>query len=343
MYIDMRKKIIFGVLLVSAVLIVLNLDLLKYGLMQAKGQLNVVWNAKPIKMVLADVNFPDSLKLKIELMQEIRQFAIDSLGLKDTKNYTAVYDQKGKDILWNLSACEPYELKSVQWSFPFLGSFSYKGFFELDKAKEERAQLERKGLDTRIRTVNAWSTLGWFRDPILSNQLNRSEGSLAELVIHELTHATVFFKDSLSYNENLASFIGEKGAIRFLNYKYGGNSVNIRRYIDDEDDYMKFTNHMLSGTRKLDSLYRSFTVEMDDALKSKKKQSMISKIIHSVDSISFKNPRRFSGLFSEQLPNNCYFLSFHRYFSKIKQFEIQLKKEFNGDLRAFIRYKKESQ
>jgi len=339
----MKKKIILGILLVSSLLMVLNQDLLKYGFMQAKGQLNVVWNAKPIEVVLADVNFPDSLKQKIELMQEIRQFAIDSLGLKDTKNFTSVYDQKGTDILWNLSACEPYELKSVQWSFPFLGSFSYKGFFELDKAKEERAQLEEKGLDTRIRTVNAWSTLGWFRDPILSNQLNRSEGSLAELVIHELTHATVFFKDSLSYNENLASFIGEKGAVRFLNYKYGENSVYIKQYLDSEHDYMKFTNHMLSGTKKLDSLYKSFTTEMDDALKSNKKQSMVSKIIQSVDSISFKNPKRFSGLFSEQLPNNCYFLSFHRYFSKIDQFEIQLKEKFNGDLKAFIRYQKESQ
>ena len=339
----MKKKVVLGILVVITVLIVLNMDLLKYGVMQGKGQLSVVWNAMPIDEVLADVNFPDSLKMKIELMQEIRQFAIDSLGLKDTKNFTAVYDQKGEDILWNLSACKPYELKSVQWSFPFLGAFSYKGFFELDKAKEERAQLEKQGLDTRIRTVNAWSTLGWFRDPILSNQLNRSEGSLAELVIHELTHATVFIKDSLSYNENLASFIGEKGAVSFLSYKYGVDNSSLNVYVDSEQDYLKYTNHMLTGTKQLDSLYKSFTVEMNDSLKNEKKQKMISKIIQAIDTISFKNQKRFSGIFSERLPNNCYFLSFHRYFSKIDQFEIQLQNEFDGDLRAFIRYQKENQ
>ncbi|MEQ6121066.1 aminopeptidase [Reichenbachiella sp. MALMAid0571] len=339
----MKKKIALGVLVVSTVLIVLYLDLLKYGVMQANGQLKVVWNAKPIGDVLSDVNFPDSLKMKIELMQEIRQFAIDSLGLKDTKNFTSVFDQKGEDILWNLSACEPYELKSVQWTFPFLGSFSYKGFFELDKAREERAELEKKGLDTRIRTVNAWSTLGWFRDPILSNQLTRSEGSLAELVIHELTHATVFIKDSLSYNENLASFIGEKGAVKFLNFKYGASSAYANQYVNSEHDYVKYTNHMLVGTKKLDSLYQSFTADMNDSLKSRKKQMMISKIIQAVDTVSFKNPQRFKGIFSERLPNNCYFLSFHRYFSKIDQFEIQLKNQFDGDLRAFIQYQKENQ
>ena len=319
------------------------MDLLKYGMMQGKGQLNVVWNAKPIDEVLADVDFPDSLKMKIELMQEIRQFAIDTLGLKDTKNFTAIYDQKGKDILWNLSACEPYELKSVQWSFPFLGSFSYKGFFELDKAKEERDQLEKQGLDTRIRTVNAWSTLGWFRDPILSNQLSRSDGALAELVIHELTHATVFIKDSLSYNENLASFIGEKGAVKFLNFKYGANSRYVNQYFNSEHDYVKYTNHMLAGTKQLDSLYKTFTAGMNDSLKSERKQDMISKIIQAVDTISFNNPKRFAGIFPERLPNNCYFLSFHRYFSKIDQLEIQLQNEFDGDLRAFIQYQKENQ
>ena len=118
----MKKRVFFSILLiVIGCLILFNIDLLKYGMMQGRGQLNVVLNARPVEDVMVDSNFPDSLKMKIELMQEIREFAIDSLGLKDTQNYTTIYDQKGKDILWNLSACEPYELKSVQWSFPFLG------------------------------------------------------------------------------------------------------------------------------------------------------------------------------------------------------------------------------
>lgn len=340
----MKKRIIFSTLAIAiASVILFNIDLLKYGIMQGSGQLNVVFNARPVQEVMADENFPDSLKLKIELMQEIREFAIDSLGLKDTENYTSIFDQKGKDILWNLSACEPYELKSVQWSFPFLGKFSYKGFFDLDKAKEERKELSDKGYDTRIRPVSAWSTLGWFKDPILSNQLSRSDGSLAEMVIHELTHATIFIKDSLSFNENLASFIGEKGAIKFLEYRYGTESVYLDNYNNSENDYIMYTNHMLSGTKHLDSLYQSFGDSMSDSEKSSKKTEMIQHIINTVDTISFYNPKRFRGIYSKGLPNNCYFLAFSRYFSKIDQLELELENKFGGDLRAFIKYQNDNQ
>jgi predicted aminopeptidase len=340
----MKKRVFFSILLiVIASLILFNIDLLKYGIMQGRGQLNVVFNARPVEDVMEDTNFPDSLKLKIELMQEIREFAIDSLGLKDTENYTSIFDQKGKDILWNLSACEPYELKSVQWSFPFLGKFSYKGFFDLDKAKEERKGLNDKGYDTRIRPVSAWSTLGWFKDPILSNQLSRSDGSLAEMVVHELTHATIFIKDSLSFNENLASFIGEKGAIKFLEYRYGTENVYLDNYNNSENDYIKYTNHMLGGTKYLDSLYQSFDDSMADSEKNSKKTDMIQHIINTVDTISFYKPERFKGIYSKGLPNNCYFLSFTRYFSKIDQLELELEAKFGGDLRAFIKYQNDNQ
>ncbi|MDP4679690.1 MAG: aminopeptidase, partial [Cyclobacteriaceae bacterium] len=296
----MKKRIFFSILATGIVsLVLLNIDLLKYGIMQGRGQLNVVFNARPIEEVMADSNFSDSLKMKIELMQEIREFAIDSLGLKDTENYTSIFDQKGEEILWNLSASQPYQLKSVQWSFPFLGKFSYKGFFDLNKAKEERNVLEDQGFDTRIRTVNAWSTLGWFKDPILSNQLQRSEGSLAEMVIHELTHATIFIKDSLDFNENLASFIGEKGAIKFLKYRYGTESAYRYDYINSEQDYIKYTNHMLTGTKYLDSLYKSFDSSMPDSLKNEEKTNMIRKIVNTVDTITFHNPNRFKGIYAD--------------------------------------------
>lgn len=340
----MKKKIVLSVLggLIT-ILVFINRELIGYGMMQASGQIRVVWNARPVSQVLEDRAFPDSLKTKIRLMQEIRQFAIDSLGLKNTKNFTSIFDQKGKDILWNLSASEPFKLKAVEWSFPVLGKFSYKGFFDLDKAKAERSRLKAKGFDTRIRTVNAWSTLGWFSDPILSNQLKRSEGSLAEMVIHELTHATIFIRDSLSYNENLASFIGEKGAIEFLKFRYGTENEHLKSYLDSEYDYILYTNHMLTGTKYLDSLYRSFTPDLPDSSKLMLKTNMIRQIIQEVDTISFRNPERFRGIFSNQLPNNCYFQSFNRYFSKIDQLEQELNEKFAGNLREFILFQKNHQ
>src|SRR5690606_16736486 len=133
-------------------------------------------------------------------------YAISEIGLEESKNYTSYYDQKGQVILWNLSACESYEFTPKLWSFPFLGSFPYKGYFDLDKAMEEYQLLKELGYDARIRPVNGWSTLGWTKDPILSNMTERSTGAIVELIIHELTHSTLFVKDNIEFNENLASF-----------------------------------------------------------------------------------------------------------------------------------------
>ena len=163
------------------------------------------------------------------------------------------------------------------------------------------------------------------------------------MVIHELTHATIFIKDSLDFNENLASFIGEKGAIKFLKYRYGTESAYRYDYINSEQDYIKYTNHMLTGTKYLDSLYKSFDSSMPDSLKNEEKTNMIRKIVNTVDTITFHNPNRFKGIYADILPNNCYFLSFTRYFSKIDQLELELEIEFGGDLNAFIKYQKDNQ
>ncbi len=211
----MLKKISWGILLILIALCLYYWNWLSYGYNQAKGQLKVITQSRPIEDFLQDPNFPDSLKQKLELTMAVRGFAVDSLGLNKSDNYTELYDQKGKTLLWNVSASEPYALKAYTWQYPFLGEMPYKGF-DLEKAKKEADLLKEKGFDVRIRTVGGWSTLGILKDPLLSNMLERNDGALAEVIIHELTHATLFVKNEVEFNENLASFIGEKGAERFL-------------------------------------------------------------------------------------------------------------------------------
>ena len=107
-------------------------------------------------------------------------------------------------------------MRAYEWSFPFLGRVPYKGFFDRGAAIEEDSLLRLKGYDTGIGNIRGWSTLGWFKDPILSGMLENSEGALANLIIHELWHGTLYVKDSADFNENLASFAGEQGALLFL-------------------------------------------------------------------------------------------------------------------------------
>lgn len=334
------KRILLAVTILIVAAALWQHELISYGLGQTKGQLLILWQAKPIAYFLEDEDFPSDLKKKILIIQEIRQYAIDSLGLNDTKNYTTLYDQKGNDILWNVSACEPYALKAYEWRFPMLGSFGYKGYFDREKAKMERNRLDSLGYDTQMYSVGAWSTLGWFKDPILSNMLYRSEGQLADLIIHELTHATVFVKDNLQFNENLASFVGHLGAISYLRSKYGDASEPLQNYLQNESDNIRYRQHMMRGAASLDSLYKSMAqlpLQQKDSLK----HWMIKQVIISLDTVSFSNKKRFDNYLTKEPPNNANFMSYLRYHSDRDLLEADYLNNFNGDIKAYLLYIKE--
>src|SRR5690606_31589817 len=125
----MFKKIVAILLAIAAALAIWRHDLVLYGLSQGKGQLNIILSAKPVEKYLDDPQFPNSLKGKIRLIHEIRDFAVESLGLKGAKNYEKMFDQQGKPVLWVVTASHPFKLQAKEWRFPVFGSFSYKGFF----------------------------------------------------------------------------------------------------------------------------------------------------------------------------------------------------------------------
>ncbi|HCR54575.1 MAG TPA: aminopeptidase, partial [Cytophagales bacterium] len=183
------KKIALSLLLVLLVLVGYYWSLIVYGINQGLGQMNIIWNARPIEEVLRDPLFPDSLKSKLHIIDEIKAFAIDSLGLKDSENYKTVFDQKGEELMWVVTASAPYQLTPKTWNFPVLGTVPYKGFFSKEKAMDEVSRLQKEGWDVGLRNPGGWSTLGWFTDPILSGMLERNEGDLASLIIHEMVHA----------------------------------------------------------------------------------------------------------------------------------------------------------
>lgn len=321
------------------VYIVAQWDLVTYGIRQASGQLHIIWNAKPVEEFLNDPAFPDSLKAKVHLVARVRRFAIDSLGLKDTRNYRTLYDQKGEEVMWVVMASEPFRLKAKEWDFPVIGSVPYKGFFDREEAINLRDELVREGWDVNIRNPGGWSTLGWFTDPILSEMLERSEGDLANLIIHEMSHATIFVKDSIDFNENLATFIGDRGAERFLLSAYGAHSDEYVTYMNEDRDYILFTDHMLRGAVMLDSLYQTFDANDPVEKKSALKREAIERIVQDLDTLSLSSDApKPSQRFAERLPNNAYFLNFIRYQSKQDIFQEELEKQFGGDLRAYIEY-----
>jgi len=332
------KRLFAGLVIALVVLIVIFWELLSYAARQGYGQFRIIWNARPVEEFLTDPEFPDSLKARLNFIAEVRRYSVDSLGLKDTENYKTMFDQGGKEIMWVVMASEKFRLKPKEWEFPIVGAVPYKGFFDEKRANDLKQELKNEGWDVVVRNPGGWSTLGWFTDPILSKMLSRSEGDLANLIIHEMSHATIFVKDSVDFNENLATFIGDRGTEKFLIDKYGEHSKEYTTYMEEDKDYLKFVDHMLRGAKVLDSLYNGMDSADPVEEKLDSKEKVIRRIISTLDTLSLTLTSTPSKRFRSELPNNAYFMNFRQYQSKQDTFADEWKARFDSDLRAYISY-----
>ena len=222
-----------------------------------KGQVALLWRAESIEKVLEAGKLSPDQRAKLELVQAIRAFAQREIGLNTSKNYTTYVDIERGPVSWNLVVCPKDRLEPLEWSYPVVGAVPYRGYFDRAKAEEARDQYVAEGYDTYLRPVGAYSTLGWFSDPVLSSMLRYSEGNLVDLIIHELTHATVWIEGYVTFNESLASFVGEAGALMWLQRKYGTDSEVVRRVLDERADGVVFRRFMRDIASRLDSLYQS--------------------------------------------------------------------------------------
>lgn len=342
---EKRKRIIW----ISVILLILSLLIwqkswVHYFYQQAKGGLDIAFNTRSLKAVLEDKSIPDSLKKRILYIQEVRKYAIDSLGLHDNPDvYQTLYNQNGQPLVHLLTVAEPYKMEAKEFNFPivswFIGSFTYKGFFDSTAAVKEQNNWKSKGYDTEMGQGIAYSTLGWLPEPILSNMLYYPDGKLASLIIHEMTHGTIFVKNDHETSENLANFIGDYGAKRFLTFKYSTDSKQFKRFTQSKIFRDSFIKHLNRGTLKLDSLYRTFLPNFTNKYKDSLKYSLIEKIEQSQDTIYRKLPNLPKHQFNKyDLPNNAYFVSFKTYNSKQNEFENIFKIQFPNDFEGFLKY-----
>ncbi len=334
------RSILILFILTLAILMIVYRKTVYYGYVQAKGQMGIIFHTVPVSSVLNDPNFPDSLKARIREISDVRIFARKKLGLTVKKNYTTYYRQKSENLMWVVTACKPFKLEAYEWHFPIIGSFSYKGFFDRSMAKVEEAKLKAREYDTSIRTAGGWSTLGILKDPILSGMLEEDEAGLAGLIIHELTHATIFLHDSVEFNENLATFISAYGTLLYLKDKYGESSERYRKYSALMDDREKYTRYILHSCALLDSLYKGFSPSESLQRKDSLKQELIGNIVQNLDTVSFSVRYRGRDFFPDGLPNNTYFMSFLRYHGLQPVFREQFFKQFSGNLPSYIQYLK---
>lgn len=316
------KKVALIVLGLLLIISIWQYSLIRYAFVQFTGQLSLIYHTKSIEKVLSDSKFPKENKEKLLLIAEIKKFAVKELGFTANDNYTTFYEQHNQPLMYVVSACPKYSMEEYEWQFPIAGTFTYKGFFDREMADKEVAERKNEDFDVYLGTVSGWSTLGWLKDPVLSGMLKKSEGELSELIIHELTHSFKYDKNSVTFNENLATFVGQKGALKFISMRYGPASSELKSYEALLHDNELFDDRMTRAYYELDSLYKSFDPSISEDQKSKAKQVLINTIINSIKSLDLIDKNRYDFVFEKKNKiNNAWFASFKRYNTLQREFE----------------------
>jgi len=252
------KKIIPGILgfILLAGIVLYNIPITRYLMKQGYYQAKIVFSRQSINDMLRDKSLDSKMREKLLLIGDIRKFGI-SLGLNNTDSYQTVYDTRGKPIVYAVSACPKDRLRPVIWKFPIVGKVPYLGFFKREDAFKERDKLKKKGYDTLLRSVSAYSTIGILPDPLFSSMLFGGEEYMANTILHEMTHETVFVKNDIAFNESMANFVGNAGGVEFLKHKFGADSDRVKNSLNYKHDDEIYSNFMADLYNELDEFYKS--------------------------------------------------------------------------------------
>lgn len=216
-----------GGLLAFGILLLVVTPLGRYLLRAGWEEARILAARRPIAAVAADPDVDPALRAKLALVLEARAFARDSLGFPTREAFTQFTQLERDTLVLVLSGARRDELVPRLWRYPLVGRLPYKGFFRLEDALAARAALEAEDYDTYLRPASAFSTLGWFNDPLLSTSVRADSVDLVNTVVHELTHNRYFAPGDASFNESFANFIGARGAEWF--FRMRGDSVNAAR------------------------------------------------------------------------------------------------------------------
>jgi predicted aminopeptidase len=218
----------------------------------ARGQLALLHARKPVQALIDDPAQPQPLRQRLALTQQARTFASASLGLPDNGSYRVYADIQRPYVVWNLFATPEFSLEPENHCFPIAGCVAYRGYYQLGRARGAAALLRQQGLDTWVGGVEAYSTLGWFDDPLLSTMLRWDDDRLAALIFHELAHQQLYVPGDTAFNESFASFVEREG----LNQWRTSRGLSTR---SDEDSRRRdaLTRLVLDARERLQQLYAS--------------------------------------------------------------------------------------
>jgi predicted aminopeptidase len=310
-----------------------------YLLKQGASLLQDSMGARSVQSLLDDPATPPDTREFLLRVQDIRRFAVERVGLRNNDNYTS-YKQIGRDHLVDVvQACDAVSFDAYQWGYPFLGRLPYRGYYDRSDAQAEAARLKREGYDVIVRSVDAFSTLGFLRDPLYSFMERYSPFEIASLVIHEQTHATLFLKGQPDFNEEMASFVGDEGAFEWLRATYGEGSPQYWAAVDQKYDSDLFVSLLQGLAARLAPVYAS-SLSREEKL-ARKKQIMDEFRAGLADSRA-AGFRTDDYTHLEKIPlNNAYISLYRLYTSDVPLLKEWFDRRCGGDLRRFMASMKE--
>ncbi len=250
----MKKQVQRGTFFLSLVAVA-GCSQFSYYSQSASGQMEIINKRKAIAEVIADPATKPALKKKLETVLRIRDFASKELALPDNQSYRGYTDLQRPYVVWNVFAAEEFSLKPREWCFPVAGCVGYKGFFAEAEANRFADEQKQQGGDVFIGNVPAYSTLGYFDDPVLNTFIHYPDWELARLIFHELAHQVVYVKDDSEFNESFATAVEKEGLRRWL-AQYGDAS-QAQNIALGESRKVEFNQMLIETKEKLEALYKT--------------------------------------------------------------------------------------
>jgi predicted aminopeptidase len=271
-----------------------------YYLQSVNGHIDILMRKQPIPEVIASEDTDEILQEKLEMVVDIRRFASEYLALPDNDSYTEYADLEREFVIWNVFATPELSLEPKQWCFLFVGCLNYRGYYAKESAFRYARELETQGYDIFVGGVTAYSTLGWFNDPVLNTMLGRDEFYLVNVIFHELAHQKFYLRNDTAFNEAFAETVAHTGVQIWLQQQ--GSDAAKMRFSAKQSDRTLFVNLVLKYKEKLESVYNS-----DSAIEEKRiaKRLLLDRLAEEYAELNqaVENGGQYSEWFSSGLNN----------------------------------------
>lgn len=301
-----------------------------YYWQSAAGHMRLMWQRVGIEELLQDPNLPQMQRKKLTLVLEARKFASSDLGLPDNGSYTHYVDTGQHYVVWNVFATPEFSLELNRWCFLIVGCVGYRGYYAESEAQELAKELAAQGYDTDVSGAIAYSTLGWFDDPVLNTFINYPDPNLVGLIFHELAHQQIYIQHDTAFNEGFASMIEIEGVRRWL--QAHPESGDIEHYYRHKQLRSHFVALVSSANGALRELYASALTPSE---KRQGKQAIIAKLRqdYATQKTQVEGFKIYDSWFSQAI-NNARLASVAAYADRVPAF-AQLLLESGDDLAKF--------